>query len=357
MRGTATIVLLVCSCSANDPALEACPGTLEAPLVNASLEETYLGLSDAQVRAVVEVVDAVDSNLGRCTGVFVSPTWVLTAAHCLAIPAPEVVVYGDATEPLAQRPVIRTEPHPELDVALLQIDLHREKREDGAGETLTGVEPLDVVEPGTVPLVPGDAVELVGFGITLTNEARARRFLVEATSEIEPESITVDGFGKSGACLGDSGGPMLARAANGSPVVMGVLSDGSATCVDQDHYVRLDALSDWLRSVTGPRAAKGSSCGTITREGRCLYGSALWCSGEQLVAEACNDTARCGWDVKVSGFRCVAPDLDPCTGADSVGTCLDGAVARCNAGVLETRICGPCSPCRVEADGRPYCAD
>jgi hypothetical protein len=141
----------------------------------------------------------------------------------------------------------------------------------------------------------------------------------------------------------------------GAPRVLGVLSDGSASCMGEDVYVRVDALQSWIESIAGT-ASQDSDCGTITAEGRCFYGSAVWCRGTQLAATPCGATMQCGWDSAQGGFRCVDPSADPCDGVDAIGACRNGAAMDCNGGVLRKKECGACGACKAEGQtGAPYC--
>lgn len=93
----------------------------------------------------------------------------------------------------------------------------------------------------------GRLVQLAGFGTDVLSPPGPRRFLVETLKRVMEESLLVDGQGKSGACAGDSGGPLLMRARSGAPVVVGILSKGSPSCMGEDIYVRVDKVSSWLR--------------------------------------------------------------------------------------------------------------
>lgn len=55
----------------------------------------------------------------------------------------------------------------------------------------------------------------------------------------------VHGHGNSGACSGDSGGPLLARDEHGRVRVVGLLDAGHASCVEDDRYTRTDVLASW----------------------------------------------------------------------------------------------------------------
>jgi hypothetical protein len=322
--------------------------------IDPSAQERYLGLDAAHSRAVVLIADGAHADGAYCSGVFVAPEWVITSAHCLAIPRRVVIAsagQGGGAQPTFA--VTRTDRHPSRDVALLKVS---------PSSTSQGIEPIPVAAAGSGPGAPA-RVEMAGYGLTSSGPVRALHFLVEPIVGSDAATITVGGFGASGACQGDSGGPLLARARDGQPVVTGVLSMGSASCRDNDEYTRLDALADWVNGVVELRAietdrAGTQACGGITAQGRCLDGTALWCSREKLVADICSQPGeQCGFDSRVGGFRCVDPNEDPCRGVDSLGTCRGGLALRCDGGTLHQLTCSSGSACRVNGQtGAPYCA-
>jgi Trypsin len=173
-------------------------------------------------------------------------------------------------------------------------------------------------------------------------------------SAAEP-SIAVSGFGTTGACDGDSGGPLLIRGANGTVMVAGVLSVGSLTCTGNDTYVRLDTIGQWVQTVVGAYESVDRACGGIDTAGRCFYGDAVWCANGQIAGQACSGATSCGWDAAQAGYRCVLPTRDPCAGVDSVGTCKGNTALQCNGGELQRKDCG-CNTCRIDGtSGAPSC--
>jgi V8-like Glu-specific endopeptidase len=344
------------ACSSSGPGnTQSCASATNQPLINGAASERYLGLSQSQVSAIVQIVNSTPITGPLCSGTFVSPNWVVTAQHCLQISSPTVAVQGRVQSPIAVLPIVASVPHPTEDVALLNVDVSVADAGVADGGLLV-VEPIQTGSARDSALAAGDVAELAGYGLTETRIVRKLRFLSESIVSVDNAMITVSGFGLSGACAGDSGGPLLIRGPDGSPKVAGVLTSGSANCIGDDVYIRLDGIQSWIQAVVGPSPLPPRDCGTITQEGRCLYGSAIWCTGTTLMAQACSGGQKCGWDAGLAAFRCVDPSVSPCGDVDSVGACEAGVALRCNAGVLERDTCTPCGACRVDgATGSPAC--
>lgn len=312
-------------------------------------EESYLGIADEQLGAIVQVTDGSGPGGPLCTGVFVTNEWLVTAAHCIQIASPRVVLPAETAEGL-ELPVVDRVPHPTEDIALFRVE--------GSEWTLDHFLPMSVATENGLALAVGSVVDLAGYGLNEDGDTRELRFLSEPIVELDNVSFVVDGFGANGACLGDSGGPLLARDRSGPVLVAGVLTSGSPSCVDRDRYVRLDRVSDWVLDVVGTSPRTEGGCGDISEEGRCLYGSALFCDEETLVAERCAGDTACGWDAIRAGFRCVTAGYDPCHGIDSVGACRYGSAEWCIDGALESEPCGCGRTCRIDGrTGGPRCAE
>ena len=292
------------SCSTAPFEAPAC--ATSAPLYAASGNESYLGLGSDETRAIVWLSDDTEPDRVRCTGTFIAPDWLVTAAHCLGSDPLSVHVLGDEGAPASVLPVTTAIAHAELDVALVQVERAPAISEQGSPT------PLGVLADRARGLAPGARLELAGYGLTEAGTSDGLEFLTEPIVELDDESITVSGFGATGACSGDSGGPLLLRDQSGAVVVAGVLSLGSVSCRDRDTYARLDAVADFIAAVVGPLPPPQTECGAIDQSGSCLYGSALFCANGALVATTCAEQQHCGWDDGASGWRCVPGAPDPC---------------------------------------------
>jgi hypothetical protein len=224
-----------------------CTGDRGAPECNAEQGAIVSGmgvpasvrLSDDQANAIVRVRLLSDAPDEFCTGVMLATDWVLSAAHC-SIGVPAVVDFGpDANHPDASATTDSSTTHPDLDLALWHLD-------EGSGEPPFGFESLqgwtDAVDASWI----GKDAELAGYGTTETGATGLRLFVSEKILRVDDTFITVDGAGRSGACAGDSGGPLLVANRAGKPLVAGILSVGSADCRGIDRYVRIDRAWHWL---------------------------------------------------------------------------------------------------------------
>jgi hypothetical protein len=137
-----------------------------------------------------------------------------------------------------------------LDVALLELALPA---------------PTDVIFPAVkLDYQPstGDQYTLVGFGISSaqTGASGVKRAATDQLSGFDPPTGRIETHG-NGACLGDSGGPLLFGASDqlvGVISVVGTTSDGGycVTGITQSTSVANPAVREFLRpAVEGPDAA------------------------------------------------------------------------------------------------------
>jgi hypothetical protein len=168
----------------------------------------------------------------------ISPSRVLTAGHCAELLPDDVSAFAGASvaEHTFQSRVLRFKEHRMYDVAIAELEAAV------PADLATPLEPIT----GEGAIEIGMLATLVGYGLTEDDGLGVRLFVQEPIVEIDADFVTVDGDGRTGACVGDSGGPLLVRDEQGHHRIAGVLSAGSASCLGIDLYQRLEAVRDWL---------------------------------------------------------------------------------------------------------------
>lgn len=292
-------------------------GVSAEPLIGGSSEAVYLALS-ARERAAIGRIESNAAPL-LCSGARIAPEGALSAGHCAGLlPA----TFRDASG--EQQAVTEWIVHPELDVALARLEPSR------CGDAPT----LPIVRTAHVP-ERFERATLAGYGLTADHHSGELQFLVEGVVASDPRSVVVDGFGRSGACAGDSGGPLLIRDRSGQVGILGVLSTGDASCVGKDEYLRVDGLEQWLGGVVAlPQPS--DACGEIDGRGRCFDDLAVWCEDERLSAASCVAAETCGWVVELGGFRCATAPV--CAG-DHFGRCVNGVARVCDEHAESASVC------------------
>jgi hypothetical protein len=342
VRLSVLFTLLACSSAGEEP--NSCSADGEGPvevrrdaIIGGELHADYLALSDDERRAIVAIV--ADDEGPHCSGAQISPTVVLTAQHCIrGAPLASILV---GSPELGYWPVLETAADEAADIALLFLE-----------DPLPGA-PLGVADAPAEPWL-GRRATLAGYGLNDSSASRQLLFATEEVTAVSDTHLTTSGFGRSGACLGDSGGPLLGRAELGRVVVLGILTSGSASCEQEDRFRRADSFTAFIRDHVGA-LPDDDGCGALTFEGRCFDEQAVWCEDGVRRAELCAGARACGWDAAAEGYRCVDPKLG-CTGADAFGACVDAGARRCAPDAHEYSKCTPCQRCGFDPrTGRAAC--
>ena len=247
-----------------------------------------------------------------CTGVLIAPRVVLTAAHCINDPSLRLEVYfGASTVDGSGRfdVVTAVSVHPKFDAKSHAFDVALLRLADDPG--------IAPVSMGTFDAVIGASARVVGFGVdgSPTSVPGIKRAGVTTVTSFEAGSFRT-APGPSMSCAGDSGGPVLIRAADaGAELLVGVTSYGDSPCKEFAVNARVDAVRDFIDPFVAETEATpaGMSSGTISLDSIC-------------------------------GRRCASPDECPAglaCGAFGGGTCLVNGGAPMGYG----EECSAASPC------------
>lgn len=188
-------------------------------------------------------------NGGVCTAVLISPTFLLTAAHCTA--ARKRVLVGDTARSRATvMGIAEAIRHPAYDKETHQFDIG----------LLRLMEPVDLPP---VPLVgQGEMMVLVqknapaqvlGWGKTPRSGGEFSDRLVRARINLKNLAFLGTDIAYSddaGPCGGDSGGPLLLDGLDGDPVLVGIASttDGNLCAKGGGlaMYTSVDVIRDFI---------------------------------------------------------------------------------------------------------------
>jgi MYXO-CTERM domain-containing protein len=268
-----------------------------------------------------------------CSGTLVTPTVVVTAAHCIT---PEIgspsweqveVFFGTSVfeggtfialdDGLAHPGFDATLEDPDDDIAVLRLD-----------------SPAPVAPVPMADLPPlGTSLTLVGFGITQTGaEDGGTKRVASATIFERYGKVFAMELAPSGTCSGDSGGTALWNDGGVEKLV------GVHTRSDCASFMLNESVDSHLADFVQPFIDAGASCGG---DGACATGCSspdpdCPCAADGFCTVACADVAS-------------DPDCDPLCAAE--GTCVQG----CPMPDSDCPTCADDGECNPDCDQDPDC--
>jgi hypothetical protein len=257
-----------------------------------------------QIFATVEIRHTGGAS-GFCSGTLISPTVVVTAAHCAVVePEPGMLrAAGPGSLQVVAGHLASRDAVPSMIRGVFEVIVHEDynhefimgRSRSGAGQGGIG-SPNDIAllfltapfdGAPNAPLLSavreaalvhhGDVAFVAGYGVydldeNLTGQLYISDALIDIIGSKELLTRRIDQLGDS--CFGDSGGPLYVPTEEGDFLV-GLVSRGRSDvkrdCGDGGVYTLLSAYLDWIQETAGsrfePAATDGPEAGSFLEEG------------------------------------------------------------------------------------------
>lgn len=328
-----------------------------------------VSLTEGQVLAVGAILQNMGGQwMNVCTATLTTPTLVVTAAHCVMIidwesqrtanPSELRFAIGrDAASPdhvFTPETVAR---HSAFDLWALGNgrDVGVLVLAHPATDEVPEISPIPMnLDPIARDEFVNQRVQNVGYGITdeydWNNDNSLRWWTVQEVVDMSSGEFTCAGWGETGVCNGDSGGPSLFTLPDGVVRIMGVVSWGEERCVDNTYFTLLEHNTPFLEDFL-------EDCGDITEAGHCEDEVAVYCDGHTVIRTDCEARGLvCGED-EAEQMRCVEW-VDPCEGETLEGRCEDGEAIWCEGEVVHRELCeAPRWSCDETPEGQTRCIE
>ena len=199
---------------------------------------------------LVMVLTRQGSGAGFCTASVLASNVILTAAHCVTSLPNMRVHFGDTASPPRLIEIAAVAVHPQFHANAIAT---RERSVDLALIKLKTPLPdgFQSLEFGSGEIIVGAPLQLAGFGLAVEGDGHSAGKLLQAEVTLRaPLSnllLWMEGD-KTGACTGDSGGPVLQNGA-----LVGVISwttgEAGHHCGKLTQAIRLAPQMGWVNEV------------------------------------------------------------------------------------------------------------
>jgi V8-like Glu-specific endopeptidase len=233
-----------------------------------------------------------------CTATLITPTLLLTAAHCVD---PAVVGEGMVFEARFANNIRQTPAGMTIPVKEVHWDTAFDKNNLPGGHDIAvailekpapdGIKPLPWLKTAIPQDLVGGNIHVVGFGLNngFDQEGTSAGTKREANIAFSAMTNLVLTVGKAGLniCNGDSGGPGLAKI-NGVETVIGVNSYGVIFCIGQSAQTNVPTYAAFVKKYADATSCTplcgGKACGTDACGGDC---------GKCDTETECNSNGEC----------------------------------------------------------------